>query len=167
MILENDDELFNSFIEYGRGKEKLLLLHLQYTHQDGVAPSGETSEILANQLGGGMSPEFIDVNLGAWIDVYSRDMAKTCDLLDIYRIIYDPTSSDVHGTWTSIRNVNLTYCANPLHRFHRMPTTQQPLLFLQPLEITNSLVLGSINFAQKNRGFPKMTDELKKLPKTS
>ena len=164
LILKNDDNLFNSFIEYGKGKEKLLLLHLQDTHPDKVAPSGETSDALTDQLGGGISPAFVDINLGGWIDVSARDMAKVCDLLDIYRIIYDPTSSDVHGTWTSIKNINLTYCGNPLHRFHRMPQTEQPPLFFQPLEITMSLLNRAITFAQKHWNFPEMSDKLKILP---
>lgn len=164
LILKNDDNLFTSFIEYGKGKEKLLLLHLQDSHPDKVAPSGETPEILANELGGGLSPELIDINLGDWKDVSARDMAKACDLLDIYRIIYDPTSSDVHGTWTSIKNVNLTYCANPLHRFHRMPQTEHPPLFLHPLEIADALVQRAVNFAQKHWDFPPMKNRLAKLP---
>jgi len=164
LILKNDDKLFTSFIEYGKGKEKLLLLHLQDSHPDKVAPSGETTEILANELGGGLSLELIDINLGDWKDVSARDMAEACDLLDIYRIIYDPTSSDVHGTWTSIKNVNLTYCANPLHRFHRMPQTEHPPLFLHPLEIANALVQRAVNFAQKHWDFPPMGNKLAKLP---
>ena len=164
LILKNDDSLFNSFIEYGKGKEKLLLLHLQESHPDRVAPSGETPEILASQLGGGLSPEFVDINLGDWKDVSPRDMAKTCDLLDIYRLIYDPTSSDIHGTWTSIKNVNLTYCANPLHRYHRLPEIEAPPLFLHPIEITNALVQRAINFAQDHWNFPSMPNNLANIP---
>ena len=164
LILKNDDVLFASFVEYGRGKEKLLLLHLQDTHPKEVAPSGETPDILLDQLGGGMSPAFIDINLGDWKDVSARDMAKTCGLLDIYRLIYDPTSSDIHGTWTSIKNVNLTYCANPLHRLHRVPQVEQPPFFLQPLEVTTTLVERAINFAQKHWSFPTMKGELMRLP---
>jgi len=164
LILKNDDSLFTSFIEYGKGKEKLLLLHLQDSHPDKVAPSGETPEILASQLGGGLSPEFVDINLGDWKEVSARDMAEACDLLDIYRIVYDPTSSDVHGTWTSIKNVNLTYCSNPLHRFHRLPETEAPPLFLHPLEITTALVQRAVKFAQEHWGFPPIASNLANIP---
>jgi len=163
LISKKDDDLFASFIEYGKGKEKLLLLHLQETHPKEVTPSGETPRILVDQLGGGLSPALIDINLGDWKAVSVRDMAEACGLLDIYRIIYDPTSSDIHGTWTSIKNVNLTYCANPLHRFHRLPQTEQPPFFLQPLEITITLVQRAINFAQKHWNFPPMKAELAKF----
>jgi len=164
LTLKNDDNLFASFIEYSEGKEKLLLLHLQDSHPDKVAPSGETPEFLADELGGGISPSFIDINLGDWKVDSPRNMAKACGLLDIYRIIYDPTSSDIHGTWTSIKNVNLTYCANPLHRFHRMPQTEQPPLLLHPLKITMALVQQAVNFAQKYWGFPPMKNELENIP---
>jgi hypothetical protein len=164
LILKDDDSLFTSFIEYGKGKEKLLLLHLQDTHPGKVSPSGETPGILADDLGGGVFPELIDINLGDWKEVSARDMAEACNLLDVYRIIYDPTSSDIHGTWTSIKNVNLTYCANPLHRFHRMPQTESPPIFLQPLEITMALVQRAVNFAQKHWYFPPMEKKLARLP---
>lgn len=164
LITKKDDNLFTSFIEYSKGKEKLLLLHLQDTHLGKIAPSGETTEVLVNQLGGGLSPALIDINLGDWKDVSARDMAKECDLLDIYRVIYDPTSSDIHGTWTSIRTVNLTYCVNPLHRFHRLPQTEPPPLFLHPLEIAIDIVQRAIKFAQTECDFPKMKTKLKRLP---
>jgi hypothetical protein len=164
LILKNDNDLFASFIEYGKGKEKLLLLHLQDSVKKELTPSGETPRILADQLGGGISPEFIDMNLADWKTVSAYEMAKDCDLLDIYRIIYDPTSSDIHGTWTSIKNVNLTYCANPLHRYHRIPENEEPPMFLDPLEIAKNLVQVAINFAQKYSNFPVNDNKLIKLP---
>jgi hypothetical protein len=164
LIQKNNDELFNSFIEYGKGKEKLLLLHLQHSNKKETTPSGETQKILVDQLGGGLSPEFIDVNLADWKTVSAYEMAKECGLLDIYRIIYDPTSSDIHGTWTSIKNVNLTYCANPLHRYHRIPENEDPPLFLEPMEITKTLVELAIDFAHKYSSFPVMDDKLLSLP---
>lgn len=160
LINEKNEKLFDSFIDYGKGKEKLILLHLQDTHPKELGPSGETTEIIADQLGGGFSPSLIDINLGDWTNTSARDMAKVCGLLDIYRVIYDPTSSDVHGTWTSIRNVNLTYCTNPLHRFHRLPQMEAPPFFLQPLHVTVSLFQKSIEFAQKHWNFPAMQANL-------
>lgn len=156
LIEKNDSELFQSFIEYGKGKEKLLLLHLQDTHPGTRTATGESIDQLALNLGGGFSPSLININLGDWKDVSARDMAKTCNLMEIYRIIYDPTSSDVHGTWTSIDNTNLTYCVNPLHRYHRIPQLSDPPIYLQPAIIALELAEKAIVSSYEKIGFPSM-----------
>ncbi|MFO8050213.1 MAG: DUF5677 domain-containing protein [Thermoplasmatota archaeon] len=164
LIMKNENELYSNFIEYGKGKEKLLLLHLQDTHPSGDTPLGEKIETLAASLGGGMSPEFINVNIGDWIDKSIRTMAQETDLMEIYRLIYDPTSSDIHGTWTSVKNVNLTYCYNPLHRFHRLPQVNPPPLFLNPTIIASKLILVAIQRSQEILSFPKLAKEIN-IPK--
>jgi len=164
LIDKNDSQLFQSFIEYGKGKEKLLLLHLQDTHPGTRTVTGESIDKLASNIGGGFSPELIDINLGDWKDVSARDMAKECNLMEIYRIIYDPTSSDIHGTWTSIKNTNLTYCMNPLHRYHRLPQLGDPPIFLQPVQIAIDLVKIAINTSIEKLGFPNLEKSLINLP---
>lgn len=49
-------------------------------------------------------------------------------LKDLYRFLYSPTSADVHGERISLRDTNLRRCINPLHRFHRVPTLEFPLI---------------------------------------
>ncbi len=166
LIEKNDNQLFQSFIDYGKGKEKLLLLHLQDTHPGTGTATGESIDQLASNLGGGFSPALIDINLGDWKDVSARDMAKTCNLMEIYRIIYDPTSSDIHGTWTSIKNTNLTYCVNPLHRYHRLPQLEDPPQFLQPVQISINLVEKAINSSIDKLGFPNLEKPLIDIPIT-
>lgn len=164
LIEKNDSQLFQSFIDYGKGKEKLLLLHLQDTHPGTRTVTGESIDQLASNLGGSFSPALIDINLGDWKDVSARDMAKECNLMEIYRIIYDPTSSDIHGTWTSIKNTNLTYCMNPLHRYHRLPQLEDPPIFLQPVQIALDLVKNAINTSIENLGFPNLEKPIMDLP---
>lgn len=164
LIAKNDSQLFQSFIDYGTGKEKLLLLHLQDTHPGTRTVTGESIDQLASHLGGGFSPELIDINLGDWKDVSVRDMANECNLMDIYRIIYDPTSSDIHGTWTSIKNTNLTYCVNPLHRYHRLPQLEDPPIFIQPVQIALDLAEKSIISSIEKLGFPNLEKPFLDLP---
>lgn len=164
LIKKNESQLFQSFIDYGKGKEKLLLLHLQDTHQNTQTVTGESIDQLALHLGGGFSPALIDINLGDWKDVSVRDMANECNLMDIYRIIYDPTSSDIHGTWTSIKNTNLTYCVNPLHRYHRLPQLEDPPIFIQPVQIALDLAEKAIISSIEKLGFPKLKKPFLDLP---
>ena len=164
LIEKNDSQLFQSFIDYGKGKEKLLLLHLQDTHPGTRTVTGETIDQLTSHLGGGFSPELIDINLGDWKDVSARDMAKECNLMEIYRIIYDPTSSDIHGTWTSIKNTNLTYCVNPLHRYHRLPQLDYPPIFIQPVQIALNLAVKAITSSIEKLGFPNLEKPFLDLP---
>ena len=81
-------------------------------------------------------------------------MAEECNLLRYFRLIYQPASSDIHGDWSSIRNVNLTRCMNPLHRFHRIPQRLEPSLFITPLSIAVEIVVSAIEFCEKHYGFP-------------
>lgn len=164
LIKKNDDKLFQGFIDYGKGKEKLLLLHLQDTHPEIDTASGESIDQLALNLGGGFSPAFVDINLGDWKDVSARDMANECNLMEIYRIIYDPTSSDIHGSWTSIKNANLTYCVNPLHRYHRIPQNSEPPVFLQPVKIAIELAGKAIQASYELLHFPKLEKPFVDLP---
>ncbi len=160
LVKNNDSDLFNEFIKYGIGKEKLLMLHLQDTHPEETGPSGEGFEDVSKLFADSFSPEYTDIDLGSWINKSTRDMAIAVDLIKEYRLIYDPTSSDIHGTWPSVKNHNLKYCANPLHRFHKLPNTNEPPKTIYPLSIANSLIEKVVNFCSKHRGYPTLEDDL-------
>ena len=38
-----------------------------------------------------------------------------------YDFVYTPFSAAVHNMWHHVARYNLTYCDNPLHRYHRIP----------------------------------------------
>jgi hypothetical protein len=50
-----------------------------------------------------------------------RKMASQVGLEDLYRLVYSPSSGELHGEWGSLKKHNLTVCSNPLHRYHRLP----------------------------------------------
>ena len=160
LLKENDDQLFKDFIEYGKGQEKLLMLHLQDSHPNGIGPSGETTAKLADELGGWIAPELINIDLAGWTKLTMREMAKKCGFLKMYRLVYAPASADIHGTWTSIKNMNLTRCANPLHRFHRIPQKMEVPLFLTPLIIAADIWETLVKFCEEHYAFPHFTEEL-------
>lgn len=165
LINENDDKLFEAFINYGLGKEKLLLLHLQDEYKESQGPSGEVFEEIQEQLGG-FAVEMIDIELGAWSKVDTRKMAFKIGFEDLYRLVYDPTSADVHGNWTSVRNINLKRCINPLHRFHRLPNISDPPIFLDPLLLSISIYRKTIQKCIEKANFPEFKYEMDGLEKT-
>ncbi|MDX6499810.1 MAG: hypothetical protein QOG23_3070 [Blastocatellia bacterium] len=55
-----------------------------------------------------------------------RNMASLVGLEDLYRLVYSPTSGELHGEWASLKKHNLTVCSNPLHRYHRLPRLNTP-----------------------------------------
>lgn len=157
-LLHRDDaKLFQDFVEYGRGKEKLLALHLQDTHPDGSGPVGQTLEEIASELGSGFMPELIEPNLANWTDMPARKMAEETGLLKYHRLVYDPTSAELHGSWTSIRTVNLGRCLNPLHRFHRIPQKLTPPLFIDALRWATELIQMAIERCVGKYKFPSFT----------
>jgi hypothetical protein len=117
---------FVAFQKYSDGKEKLLRLHLLEHYPNAKTIEGQSPDDIAEGLGGEFAAEMLDVDLAGWTKKSARDLAAASGLLDAYRLVYDPSSADVHGTWASIRRCNLVRCAEPLHRGHRLPTADSP-----------------------------------------
>jgi hypothetical protein len=163
LLRQNSPELFRKFKDYGEGKEKQLLLNLQDTPQSCPTLGGETVETLSASLGGGIAPERVDISLGNWIDVSSRDIAKELGLESVYCMIYDPASADIHGTWSSIKNINLRYCVNPLHRYHRVPWIGKFPYRPMPIDCATVLLKTAIDWSAKSLGFPRIDRALKMI----
>jgi hypothetical protein len=113
-------EEFNKFIEYGEGQQKLLMLHLQDNYPDHRSLDGLSSEQLADEIE--LWPEMVEIELGSWSGKDARKLAQEAGLEDLYRLVFTPASSDLHGSWISLKSSNLVRCAEPLHRGHRLPT---------------------------------------------
>jgi hypothetical protein len=154
---------YSYFIRYAEGKEKLLMLHLQDTYPGGSAWDGRTSEEVAQELGGSIAPAFVDIDLANWTTKSVRDLALECDVADLYRLVYDPTSTHLHGNWTSVRTINLTRCRQLLHRFHRLPGWSTPLLYLWIPETAQNIYQRCLERAQKSASFPSLADGLEPL----
>lgn len=155
---------FNEFRVYGEGKEKLLMLHLQDTYIGGRSLEGRSAEDIAEDIGGGsFSPELINVELGNWTKKTTRDLAIDAGMEEFYRLVYDPTSSDVHGTWISLKNSNLIRCVEPLHRFHRIPQYFEPPLFVNTIEAIQGIYKVCIDVGIEHIGFPVIKDEIENI----
>lgn len=137
LVRKGTDEDFNKFFRYGEGQQKLLMLHLQDQYPGKTSLEGLTSEQLATHMG--VFPELLDIELGHWTNKDLRRLSKSANMEHIYHLVFTPTSSDVHGTWLSLKNSNLTVCSDPLHRYHRIPTYSEPFLILNLAE--NAIIL--------------------------
>ena len=123
-------EDFAHFKEYGEGQQKLLMLHLQDNYAgEKVAGGGVPPIDLADELGYFM-PELMQIELGNWSKKNARQLAQEAGMDRLYRLVFTPTSGDVHGTWFSLKNSNLSRCAEVLHRFHRLPIFAEPPMFV-------------------------------------
>ena len=89
------------------------MLHLQDTYAGKKSLEGKAAEEIAEDLGGGFMPELIDIELADWTKKSERELAIDAGLEEIYRLVFDPTSPDIHGTWISLKNSNLGRCAQP------------------------------------------------------
>jgi hypothetical protein len=165
LLTKMDDELFRAFVRFAKGKEKLLMLHLQDNYPGEDSYLGDDVDSLVQELGGGLEPEAISIELGHWCNVDARRMAQDAGFEKEYRLIYDPASSHVHGMWDSVRSVNLSRCGNLLHRFHFIPTLTlpptQPTPFVEAIDVYRKLR----NMCQKDCGFPAPERELDDLRK--
>lgn len=157
-----EDE-FQKFKAYGEGKEKLLMLHLQDTYPEKKSIEGKTSEEIAEEMGWGFTPELIDIELSDWTDKPTRELALAVGLGEIYRLVFDPASSHVHGTWISLEKSNLIRCIQPLHRFHRMPQYIEPPLFVNTLDVVQRIYLKCIEIGNKQLNFPQMKSNFKDI----
>ena len=130
------------------------MLQLQDNYQESLGPSGESIEDLEHRLGG-FHAEFQNIELGHWANVNTRKMALDIGFGDLYRLVFDPTSSDVHGSWTSLRNINLSYCRNPLHRYHRLPVIHQPPFYVETLSATVEIYNRVLEYCVEHWKFPE------------
>lgn len=121
----DDPELWKSHRVYGSGQAKLALLKLE---EDSIRPeyvSIDTLQELANE---DLWQEYLNINLGHWDKTNLRKMAEDAKVKEVYDRYYPWTSSYVHGHWASIRDACFQTCLNPLHRMHRVPRRETPML---------------------------------------
>jgi hypothetical protein len=145
-------EEFQKFIEYGEGQQKLLMLHLQDNYSDQKSLDGLSSKQVAEGIE--MWPEMVEIELGSWSKKDARRLAREAGLEDLYRLVFTPASGDLHGSWVSLKSSNLVRCAEPLHRWHRLPTYTEPPLFLNTATAAQELYVRCRNEAVKVLGYP-------------
>jgi hypothetical protein len=152
---------FERFIEFGEGQQKLLMLHLQDNYPDKTSLDGLSSQQLAKEID--IWPEIVEIELGNWAKKDARKLAQEAGLEDLYRLVFTPASSDLHGSWVSLKSSNLVRCAEPLHRWHRLPTYAEPPFFVNTAIAAQELYERCRDEAVKVLGYPVATAGLHDL----
>lgn len=162
LVTNGTPDEVKKFIEYGEGQQKLLMLHLQDNYPEEQSLEGLSAKQLAEKMGR-FTPELLDIELGHWSKKNSRLLAKDAGMERLYRLVYSPTSGDIHGSWLSLKNSNLTHCAEPLHRYHRLPTFAEPPFFINIAEVACDLYQHSVSVAIQKLDYPEQETKLRSL----
>ena len=152
---------FERFIEYGEGQQKLLMLHLQDNYPGKTSLEGLSSEQLAEEID--IWPEIVEIELGNWSKKDARKLAQEAGLKDLYRLVFTPASSDLHGSWVSLKSSNLVRCAEPLHRWHRLPSCAEPPFFVNTAIAAQELYERCRDEAVKVLAYPAAATKLHDL----
>jgi Family of unknown function (DUF5677) len=131
LIQQNDPAKFQRFRKYSLGKLKLYKLHLGELASELGLDAADIEEELADQINEEIWEELLPIDVGnVFGGTTTRAMADASGLGDLYRLIFNPGSADVHGDWVSLTAYDLNRCLNPLHRFHRLPRFQSDMVLL-------------------------------------
>lgn len=153
LIKEGKQEDYEKFVEFGLGQEKLLMEHLKARLDESDPKFKEKSaeiEYRKNWIDSQLLTNFLPVNVGNWTTKNVHKMAEEAQCMDIYNLSYTPFSNTVHGMWNTLARVNLKFCLNPLHKFHRLPSLEEPPIYfgiiIQTLEIMDLSFTELTNF---------------------
>lgn len=163
LVLRGNQGDFEKFKDYGNGQEKLLMLHLQDNYDGYTTLEGRDFEAISQELGS-FNVELIDINLGNWIKKDTRQLAAEAGMERIYKLIFSPASSDVHGTWLSLKQSSLIRCAEPLHRFHRLPSYTEAPAYVNTIQIAQEVCEHCIALAIEKLGYPEFSPSFKAIP---
>lgn len=154
LVKRDDPVLYSRFKDYGRGRLKLLKLHLEEYLDSLDDPPHELleyHEYLDAEVNSEISEEFQNISVEATFSgVSAREMAKEIGMELEYRLQFAPASSATHGEWTSLDRYSLEHCQNPLHRGHRIPRRSLSMqigagLMETVLDLCDSLLESYIN----------------------
>jgi hypothetical protein len=99
--------------------------------------------------------EFREITLGNWAGTDLRKMSETIALkASVYDNYYDWTSAFVHANWGAVRDSVYDLCLNPLHRLHRIPSSEPRSL---PDVVADAWLLVRGMLADLQRLYPGMT----------
>ena len=127
-VLRDPGERARQFVLYGLGQTKLQIEHFK-DHQAQVAePDPDLAQMIETHeswLNSQRRDFMTEVNVGSWSGKSTREMASESGCGDLYRFAYLPFSGAAHSMWQHVAVYNLKSCANPLHKYHRVPSIEE------------------------------------------
>jgi Family of unknown function (DUF5677) len=143
-------DVYASFKDYGRGKLKLLKLHIEdFVDEQGDETDSAVKhylEALTAEVNQDIWEEWQEISIDkTFSGVNARAMAVTVGLKIDYDLAFAPASGSAHGDWVALDREALTRCMNPLHRWHRINRTSMrrvitPELLDQTLNFVDDIV---------------------------
>lgn len=129
-MLEDPESRCEQYVKYGLGQEKLFIEHLK--EGLGEEPDNYDAEQMEEMirvregwLNSQLADWAIDVDIGSWSGMNTRDMAKEIGRESIYKYSYRPFSGVAHNMWQHVGIYNFSNCAEPLHNNHLIPCVQE------------------------------------------
>ncbi len=120
-----ESSIWEGYRSYGTGQLKLLFLKIQELEKQINSVDNEDLETLVNE---DKWLEFVPINLGHWDSTNTRKISEDIGLKDLYDTYYNYTSGYIHAHWGAVRESIYQRCFNPLHRLHRGPILDMPLM---------------------------------------
>ncbi len=153
-------EIWDEFRSYGTGQLKLIYLKTKESKKKSACIDEDRISSLANE---DEWIEFISINLGHWTENNLRTMSEEIQQKEIYDNYYSYTSGYLHSNWAAIRESVMQKCINPLHRLHRLPEYEMPIMN-SVLKDAYFLVNQSLDCL--NQAYPKFKPRLSVPKKT-
>lgn len=136
----NEPKIWDDYRSYGTGQIKHIYLKMRELRQSACSIEMDEMYLIANE---DLWAEFVSINLGHWDSANLRDMAEATGTKVLYDKYFRYTSGFMHGNWGAIRESVYQKCVNPLHRYHRIPTYDLPLMpsvTKDAVDITNKVL---------------------------
>lgn len=126
-ILREPKERSRKFVLYGLGQAKLQLEHRRKEMESRASTQGEKdyADAIERWIETQRAAFLVDVDLGSWSGITTRQMAIEANCLDFYNYVYSSFSACVHSMWQHVAIYNLSDCTNPLHGGHHVPTATE------------------------------------------
>lgn len=152
---QEEPKIWDDFHNYGTGQSKLIYLKLKEMTKQSKCVEIDELDVIVNE---DRWVEFIPINIGLWGNSDLRKMSEYADVKEIYDLYYNYTSGFVHGTRGALRESVYQMCLNPLHRFHRIPLFDLPLM---PSVTSDSVEIVNRILDCLNTAYPSFNSRVK------
>ena len=158
---KTEPTIWDEYRMYGNGQANLVYRKFEENNFQTSSLKPEDIEAIANE---DKWVEFVPINLGHWDNLDLRKIAEIVGEKPLYDKFFTYTSGFVHANWAAVRESQYQKCLNPLHRLHRIPSFDLPVMGSATndmVEIVNKILLtvdelypdfkGRLDFAPANK----------------